>query len=1153
MTALGSTLCRLAEVEAFRRCVGAVREGQATTLAGLGGAARALALLLVQGAVGQPMVVVGADDQELLRLRRDLVTLASALGVLDRLPVLPLPPHEADPVAGIATHPRTAAERVVALRAARCGRPAILLVPVISLEQPLPPAEAFDAAFLDVQRGMELAPEDLCSRLERCGYAVVDAVSEKGELARRGGVIDLFSPLSNEPFRLEFEGDRVLSLRAFDPESQRSLTEVEQITVAPLRECPLGHSFLCRLERALVDLDRQSPHDRRRDWLHRLRGEGVFPGIEAFAGLAGQEPALVLDYAPRCLVVVDEPASVLEALHARLEDADAGAQLAPARWQRSDIEERLRKPGLRLSELGLASLLGEERTFWIEHRAPGSFRQRPADLANEIRHDLDLGHDVLLLMSSVGSARRVREMLGEYEVAAAGPEEDARGHAARSGRDRARRGSVRAGVAPIRHGFVLSEARLTVFAEPEIFGEEAPARRPTRKAGAFTRSDFRDLRIGDYVVHVDHGIGRFERLTRLPGREHEGDFMVLEYQDRARLYVPLERLDLVERYSGSGHEKPRLDRLGGTSWAKLKRRVRGAMREMAAELLELYAERKASSGRAFSSDTEWQREMESSFPYAETPDQIIAIEDVKRDMETPAPMDRLICGDVGFGKTEVAMRAAFKAVMDQRQVMVLAPTTVLAFQHWNTFRQRFAPFPVRIDLLSRYRSAREQRQTLSAIASGQVDIAIGTHRLLSSDVRFRSPGLLVIDEEQRFGVADKEKLKRLAAGVDVLSLTATPIPRTLQMSLAGIRDLSIIETPPEGRLAIQTAVLPFRKSLITAAIRQELRRGGQIYFVHNRVDTIYSMAALIKRLVPEARIGVAYGRMRENQLEKTMLCFLEGGFDVLVSTTIIENGLDLPRVNTLIVNRADRFGLAQLYQLRGRIGRSDRRAYAYLLVPQEGSLRALARRRLRTLREFSELGSGFRIAARDLEIRGAGELLGPRQHGHIAALGFDLYCRLLEQAVEELRSGRSAPPTVATTISLGLEIQVPEAFVPDPHQRLQVCKEIASARDDHELRSIRSELEDRFGKMPPQTENLFSLASLRLLAQERMVSQIERRRGMIHIAFSEGAPVTPERLVEWLKRTPEARLTPSGTLQLPAPAQTETIPGYLREVLQALG
>jgi transcription-repair coupling factor (superfamily II helicase) len=1125
-------LCRMAQADGFVRCLEALRRGESATLAGLAGSSRALALLLLRRALDRPLLVVGAEDRETALLRRDLEALAQALAPEAACPILALPAHEADPRAGIETHPRTASERVAALGAARSGAPVILVVSLAALAQPLPPREHLDAGFFALRPGAELSPEDLLARLEAAGYARLEAAAEPGEAARRGGVVDFFSPLAEAPWRLEFEGDRLASLREFDPGTQRSLHPVEEARVAPVREWRPDREALARLERALAGLDRQVPHPRRREWMHRLRGEGRLAGLEAFAGMVFERPATLFDYAPGALAVVDEPAAVLEALHAGLEDPRTGteAMLAPPRWEGSEIEARLRRPSLSLSELGLGELLGAGPTCWIEHRSAVSFRGRPADLAREVQAEARQGRSVLFLMASPGSADRARELLAEYEAA----------------------GMASVDVAPLRHGFSLPEAGVTVLAEAEVFGEEPAARPRPRKAAAFRGSDFRDLRPGDYLVHVEHGIGRYEGLARLAGRETEGDFMVLEYRERARLYLPLDRLDLVERYSGSGQEKPRLDSLGGASWTRVKKRVRGELREIAVDLLQLYASRKVSPGHAFGADTPWQREFESAFPYTETTDQDTAIQDVKKDMETPAPMDRLVCGDVGFGKTEVAMRAAFKAVMDQRQVAVLAPTTVLAFQHLNTFRQRFAPFPVRVEMLSRLRPARERGQVVRDLSAGQVDIVIGTHRLLSSDVRIPRLGLLVIDEEQRFGVSDKEKLKRLARGVDVLSLTATPIPRTLQMSLAGIRDLSLIQTSPESRLAIQTAVLPFSEELVRAAIAQELRRGGQVYFVHNRVESIYTVAALVQRLAGEAKVDVAHGQMREAQLEKTMLRFLSGTFDVLVSTTIIENGLDLPRVNTLIVNRADAFGLAQLYQLRGRIGRSDRRAYAYLLVPPEGELTPLARRRLRTLKEFSELGSGFRIAARDLELRGAGELLGPRQHGHIAALGFDLYCRMLEQAVEEVRSGAAPPPEVSTTMSLGLDIQIPEDFILEPHERLQVCKQIASARDDAELGALRAELEDRYGRLPPQAENLLSLASLRLLAARLRVVSVERRAGRIAIALSPDSPIEAGRLASWVQGVPQARLTPAGVLQLPAPGGGEAITAAVRGVLQAL-
>ncbi len=584
----------------------------------------------------------------------------------------------------------------------------------------------------------------------------------------------------------------------------------------------------------------------------------------------------------------------------------------------------------------------------------------------------------------------------------------------------------------------------------EVLPATAP-RRQRSKAATFA-SDFSELKPGDYVVHVDHGIGEFVGLQTIENDGRRNEFMRLRYAEDARLYVPLERMDLVQAYRVVEGAKPTLDRLGGTAWATRKARVRKSLTDMADKLLELYAERKSAPGFAFSADTPWQREFEDAFEFTETPDQASAIAEIKRDMERSAPMDRLLCGDVGYGKTEVAMRAAFKVVCDSKQVAVLAPTTILVFQHYETFRRRMAAFPVRIEMLSRFRSAAEQKKVIAAVEEGKIDILIGTHRLLSKDVHFHDLGLLVVDEEQRFGVAHKERLKEMSRNVDVLTLTATPIPRTLNMSLAGLRDMSVIETPPKDRLAIQTVVAPFSEALVRRGVSEEIERGGQVFLVHNRIESIYSIADLVRKLVPKARVVVAHGQMGEHELERVMLQFVRDEADVLVSTTIIENGLDIPRANTMIVNRADRFGLSELYQLRGRVGRSNQRAYAYLLIPPGGGLTPIAKRRLSALREFSDLGAGFRIAALDLELRGAGNLLGREQHGHIAAVGFDLYCQMLERAVSS-KKGEAAAPELRATLNLGLDIRIP----PGIHSRREsAVAHLQAHRRRHQRRRTRS-------------------------------------------------------------------------------------------------
>jgi transcription-repair coupling factor (superfamily II helicase) len=693
--------------------------------------------------------------------------------------------------------------------------------------------------------------------------------------------------------------------------------------------------------------------------------------------------------------------------------------------------------------------------------------------------------------------------------------------------------AVEVRVGALSAGFELPAAGLSVFADGDVFPEEVHLhpRGRGRRARSFL-SDFRDLKVNDLVVHEDHGIGRFLGLETLEVAGVRHEFLVLSYQGGDKLKVPVEAFDRVQKYASSEGARPVVDRLGSGQWDKVKRRVKKAMRDMAAELLRLYAERKARPGHAFTGESPWQHEFEEAFEYEETPDQAAAIAEVASDMASPAPMDRLICGDVGYGKTEVAMRAAMRAVLDGKQVAVLAPTTVLAFQHWKTFRKRFAPFPVTVEMVSRFRAAREIKQATAGLAAGKVDIVIGTHRLLSKDMVFRDLGLLVIDEEQRFGVEAKEKLKQVRKTVDCLTLSATPIPRTLQMGLAGIRDMSVIETPPKDRLAIHTSIVKFSTGVIATAIRQELARDGQVYFVHNRVESIYSLATLVQRLVPEARVAVAHGQLPEGELEKSMLAFVEGRADVLVATTLIENGLDIPRANTLVVNRADRMGLAQLYQLRGRVGRSDRRAYAYLLVPPDTVLSEIARKRLAAIREFSELGAGFRIAALDLELRGAGNLLGGQQSGHIEAVGLDLYVKLLEQTILELK-GEAPAEGPRAQLHLKLDLRLPEDFVPEVHQRLSLYKRVSQVRSADEVQRLREEVRDRYGPLPPEAESLLRYASVRLQAEALGVQQADLVSGHLHLRLGEPTPLVPAALLDWVRSHAGVALSGQGVLKLP--------------------
>jgi transcription-repair coupling factor (superfamily II helicase) len=894
--------------------------------------------------------------------------------------------------------------------------------------------------------------------------------------------------------------------------------------------------------------------------LESLGGEDILlrPGLGFLLPKHRDYRASLFDYlGPEGFLLVEEAPSVARAASDEwervLQSFQEAGEIEAARYAEpsellmdlSDLEALVESRAMSLREMGVT---GEE-THHLSTQILPSYRGRVPDFLAEVRRRLDRGERVRVFVTGEGMAERSVELFAEASISA--------GRARDGGEDPAP-GAVVLEMGPLSQSFLVPALGLAVFTASDLFADPPrPSPRRGLKLGRFL-SDFRDLKIGDYVVHTDHGIGIFVGLSKLePGESATStELVVLEYLGGDKLYLPVDRLDLLEKYSSSESANPRLDKLGGTGWERVKTRVRKSMRDMARELLSLYAARKASSGHAFSSDSAWMREFESLFAFEETPDQRQAIEDVKRDMEAPFPMDRLICGDVGYGKTEVAMRAAFKAVADGKQVAVLVPTTVLAFQHQSTFQERFAPFPVRIEMLSRFRSRKEQQAVVKDLASGKIDIVIGTHRLLSKDVSFADLGLLVVDEEQRFGVAHKERLKKLRHGVDSLALSATPIPRTLHMSLSGIRDLSVIETPPKDRMAIQTHIARLDGKLLAEAVRYELGRGGQVYFVHNRVGSIYSMASYLSRLVPEARIAVAHGQMKENELERVMLRFIRHEFDVLVSTTIIENGLDIPLVNTLVVNRADRFGLSQLYQLRGRVGRSNRRAFAYLLVPEDTFLSPIARRRLAAIREFSELGAGFRIAALDLELRGAGNLLGAEQHGHIEAVGFDLYCRLLDETVRELETGEGPPPGRAS-LNLRVELRIPEEFIADINQRMSIYKRASSARDRETLERLLVDTRDRYGPLPGAVLQFFEYGRLQVMADEIALVAIERERGRLAFRLGPRSGITGAELVRVASELDSAAVTAEGDeaiLRVPLAPGSEApeVLSAVREVLLRL-
>ena len=984
-----------------------------------------------------------------------------------------------------------------------------------------------------LEKDADVPLQDFLSHLGATGYARTEMVELPGQFAVRGGIVDIFSPEAPRPVRLELLGDTVESVREFDPRTQRSIAPVNRTVVLPLTEW-------------------QVP-----------RGAGVeaWP-LPAYWGPAGTLGVRSLfELSPSSLepvIFVDEPEPVSGAVSSFLGEATEayekqGSANAPDSatffWSGPELTLAL-ELATRVDLAGL-QLSGEADTwFHLSSRPSTRFHGDVVACVGDVKSQLGEGGTVFLTAASTGELERFADICREYEVpyVLGESESAAAGFTAESASESAGLVLLRA---PFGAGTAFPDARLTIYGNADLFDVAPQVERPTRKvrtSGFF--SDFADLKPSDFVVHVDHGIGQFEGLRQIESDGRRGEFMLLRYAEEARLYVPLERMDLVQSYRAVEGAPPPLDKLGGTGWTTRKARVRKSLEDMAEQLLQLYAARKAAAGFSFSADGNWQREFEDAFEFEETPDQNLAIADIKKDLEKPVPMDRLLCGDVGYGKTEVAMRAAFKVVADGKQVAVLAPTTVLAFQHYETFKKRFAPFPARIEMLSRFRSAAEQRKVLGELEAGKVDVVIGTHRLLSKDVAFQDLGLLVVDEEQRFGVAHKERLKEMRKNVDAVSLSATPIPRTLHMSLVGLRDMSIIETPPRDRLAIQTVVSSFSEELVRKAIETELQRDGQVYFIHNRVESIYSLASLVSKLVPKARVVVGHGQMGEKELERVMLKFIRDEADVLVATTIVENGLDIPRANTILINRADRLGLSELYQLRGRVGRSNQRAYAYLLVPPQTVLSEVARKRLSAMKEFSELGAGFRIAALDLELRGAGNMLGRQQHGHIEAVGFDIYTQMLERAVSKLK-GEEAAPELRTTLSLGLDVRIPQDYIPSENLRLRTYKRISSIKTDDEKSDVAKELEDRFGALPGSVGNLLEYAALKSICERLRISAVERQGNRLAVRFHPETTLDPATLVSVVRSRDGIRLDPSGVLWMEI-ERGEPVAGALRNVLLGL-
>jgi transcription-repair coupling factor (superfamily II helicase) len=1147
-------------------------------LSGLTNTARSLYLPLLARAAKHPVIVVVADNKAAEALEPALRAGCELTGAVDPDRVVRLPAHDVLPFENLSPHPDVQEQRAAALYKLATGAVSILIAPAEAAALRLFDRNYYASLAVTIRRGEELDVEILTAHLASVGYTQMDLVEMPGQFTRRGGILDVYSPEADRPVRIEFFGDEIETIRKFDPETQRSQSGLDETQLLPLTETPVTEHLLAavhaRLSKQCVQVaDGEGLTDEEEMEIEAAAAGGVsvFPGWEFFSAVAGAESHL-LKLVPNAVLFVEEPAMVRNQIdrwwnkvEQRHERSGIGNLIRPEDiFLRPEILQGLLEShhGLDLDQLGAIDVLEDDNTLGeiaVNSRPTLRFHGSIPALVDQLKNLIAADQRIVLAVPTQGDAERTATMLREYQVpyrfgsrvVQHGSELEEASYMADDMRVPV---IVRTQIAS---GVSFPNANLIMFGANDLSDDADIHARPEpkkSKTAAFL-SDFRDLAIGDYVVHVEHGIAQYLGLKEIVQDGLAVEFMILEFAEQAKLYVPLTRLDLIQKYrSTDTGPAPQLNKLGSQQWVKTKARVRKAMQDMAGELLKLYAQRHTAQGTSFSPDNEFQREFEDSFDYCETDDQLTAISAVKLDMESTTPMDRLLCGDVGYGKTEVAMRAAFKAAQDGKQVAVLTPTTVLAFQHFETFKKRFSQFPINIEMISRFRSPKEQKVIVEKIETGKVDVLIGTHRILSKDIKFQDLGLLIVDEEQRFGVRHKERLKQLRKEIDVLAMSATPIPRTLHMSLVGLRDMSVIETPPKDRMAIQTVVAKFDEKIIRSAIEVELERGGQVYFVHNRVESIYEIASRIQELVPGARVVVGHGQMGEKDLEQVMLAFMHHEFDVLVATTIIENGLDIPLANTIIINRADRHGLSELYQLRGRVGRSNRRAYAYLLIPPERELTDIARRRLAALKEFSDLGAGFKIAALDLELRGAGNMLGGEQSGHIEAVGFELYTSMLEAAVKEMK-GEGGEERPTTQLNLGIALRIDESYVAEENQRLRLYKKIAGGESEKAIADLRAEMEDRYGALPDSTVYLLEAATLRLECERMGIAQIDRKRAELQIRFTEKAAIDPQHLMRLVAKNAKrgAQFTPQGMLKFPlAATRPDEVLLEIRDLLEKL-
>ncbi|CAM2066823.1 Transcription-repair-coupling factor [Sulfidibacter corallicola] len=1096
--------------------------------------------LVARGGKG---VVVTHDAKRIHTLAQSLRALAPEALVFE------LPPLDGSPFAFTPVHPQTRRDRLACFDALLSGRWDFIVTQTRMFLEPLAPREKLATPRLDLVAGNEYDLAELCRTLVDMGYLASDLVSQPGDFARRGGILDIYSSVDERAWRLDFWDDELEEIRELDPGTQRSIGQCERIHLLPLFEWRVGPDEAETFARKGGEQWNQT--DARKHFLSlvaELRDRGRFSGYLHWAALFFPEathlPDLISEPVTYYLEDWDGAQEIQEQYLTQLElqgEALGSGQLhAPLRVLTGRKDPRI----VDLPETATALSLHHLKMERVDEEY---ITQSVPAYKNDVRRFVDHWKQqakrlaIVVVSDNSGALKRLEETIEDdgffvHPLTLPIPDTLEPGFYMARG--------------DLETGFQWPDRHLVVLSGNDIWSKTPRTRKPAAGKKTF-QAEFRDLKVGDFVVHDDYGIGKFLGLVEMEAGGASHEMMALTYKNDQKLYMSLNQIHLVQRF-GAADSQVQLDKLGGTGWERTKTRVKRAVREMAGELIQLYAQRSLVTRHAYGPDTEWQAEFEEAFPHEPTQGQLTAISEIKRDLESTKPMDRLLVGDVGFGKTEVAMRMAFKVVMEGYQVAVLCPTTVLAFQHYHTFKNRFANFPVSIGWISRFSSPSATKRALSGLADGKVDIIVGTHRLLSKDIQFKNLGAVVIDEEQRFGVAHKERLKQFRKQIDVLSMSATPIPRTLNMSLSGIRDISVIETPPRNRLAISTTVTESREGTIKNAVEFELARGGQVFFIHNRVETMDQVVAGLGQLMPGLRISVAHGQMEPKRIEREMLAFMEHETDVLVASTIIENGVDIPNANTMIVNRSDMFGMSQLYQLRGRIGRSDRPAFAYLLVPPRARMSTQARMRLATLEEFSDLGAGFRIAARDMELRGAGNLLGGRQAGHINTIGYDMFVKLLEEAVSELR-GTQVQDRIACLVNLNFGAAIPRRYVEETNQRLHYYKQLAGAESDAHIDEICEIMVDCYGSLDDPVLQLCREHRLRLFLAEHRVLNVERERDTVRLRFHETASVKMEVVLGWIQKGNGVTLTPEGVLTLPLPSKNpEEAIDFVRESVEAL-